>query len=69
MAGKGEMAKDLVCGMEVDPRSPDTLTTQYKGKTYYFCSKLCKKSFDASPEEYIQKGTAARDPHGDGKPE
>ncbi len=63
-APKEEKAKDLVCGMDVDPKSPDTLKTQYKGKTYYFCSKLCKKSFEENPEEYVHKGMADQDKHG-----
>jgi len=65
-APKAEKAKDLVCGMDVDPKSPDTYKTQYKGKTYYFCSKLCKKNFDANPEEYVHKGMADQDMHGNG---
>jgi YHS domain-containing protein len=52
------MAKDLVCGMDVDLKSPNTLKTQYKGKNYYFCNENCKKSFEAAPEKYIKKGMA-----------
>ena len=51
--------KDLVCGMEVDPQSPGTYKTEVKGETYYFCSEICKKSFEANPEEYIRKAAAA----------
>jgi YHS domain-containing protein len=51
-------AKDLVCGMTVDPKAPGTLKTQYKGETYYFCSETCKKSFDANPEKYVPKKTS-----------
>jgi len=57
------MAKDLVCGMDVDPKSPGTLTTEYKGKTYYFCDESCKKSFEAAPEKYIKKGVAPDPQH------
>ncbi|MEE8470691.1 MAG: YHS domain-containing protein [Dehalococcoidia bacterium] len=46
------MAKDLVCGMEVDEKSA-AATTEYKGKTYYFCAPGCKKAFDADPEKYV----------------
>jgi len=56
-------AKDLVCGMNVDPKSPNTFKTQYKGKTYYFCAEMCKKSFDADPEKYVHK-MAEKDMHG-----
>jgi YHS domain-containing protein len=30
-------------------------TTEYKGKTYYFCMLGCKKKFDADPERYAGK--------------
>jgi YHS domain-containing protein len=46
------MAKDLVCGMDVDEKTAK-YTTTYKGKTYYFCAPGCKKTFEANPEEYI----------------
>ena len=43
------MEKDVVCGMQVDPVKAAG-TSQLDGKTYYFCSKVCKTRFDASPE-------------------
>jgi YHS domain-containing protein len=46
------MAKDLVCGMEVDEKTA-AATSEYKGKTYYFCAPGCKKAFDADPEKYV----------------
>ena len=48
------MAKDLVCGMEVDEKKA-AATSVYKGKTYYFCAGGCKKAFDANPEKYVGK--------------
>lgn len=45
------MAKDPVCGMMVDEASA-AATTEYGGKTYYFCSKGCKAAFDKEPEKY-----------------
>ena len=50
------MAKDLVCGMDVDEKT--ALRSEYKGKTYYFCSPGCKRSFDKEPEKYIGKAQA-----------
>jgi len=49
-----EMAtvKDLVCGMEIDPKSA-AATAEYKGETYYFCSDACHEKFKADPEKYI----------------
>ncbi|MEO6197366.1 MAG: YHS domain-containing protein [Dehalococcoidia bacterium] len=48
------MATDPVCGMDVDPAMA-AATSEYKGKTYYFCAKGCKKEFDSSPEKYAEK--------------
>lgn len=45
------MAKDPVCGMEVDEKAA-AATSEYKGKVYYFCALGCKKDFDADPEKY-----------------
>ncbi len=47
------MAKDVVCGMQVDEKT--TATSVYKGTTYHFCSPGCKKAFDAAPEKYAGK--------------
>jgi Cu(I)/Ag(I) efflux system membrane fusion protein len=54
-AEKAKLVRDLVCAMTVDPKSPGTLRMRYKGETYYFCSEMCRKSFDANPEKYIDK--------------
>ena len=45
------MAKDPVCGMDVDEQKAPA-RTEYKGKTYYFCAPACKVAFDANPEKY-----------------
>ncbi|GKS60127.1 YHS domain-containing protein [Nitrospira sp.] len=46
------MATDPVCKMVVD-ESTATLTSEYKGTQYYFCSSGCKESFDKDPEAYL----------------
>ena len=46
------MAKDPVCGMEVDPQSAQH-TSQHQGQTYYFCSPSCKGTFEADPSKYL----------------
>jgi Cu+-exporting ATPase len=46
------MAKDLVCGMEVDEEKA-TASSLYKDKKYYFCSEACRVKFDKNPEKYI----------------
>jgi Cu+-exporting ATPase len=45
--------KDVICGMQVDPAKAAG-TSQYNGKTYYFCSKGCKAKFDADPAKYAR---------------
>jgi YHS domain-containing protein len=49
------MAKDPVCGMEVDEATARH-TTQYEGQTYYFCAPGCKKAFEADPQQYLRPG-------------
>jgi YHS domain-containing protein len=46
------MEKDVVCGMLVDPARA-AATSEYNGKTYYFCAKICKTKFDANPGQYV----------------
>ena len=46
------MAKDPVCGMDVDPHTA-TLKADHKGITYYFCSAGCRTKFIADPEKYL----------------
>jgi YHS domain-containing protein len=48
------MAKDPVCGMTVDETTA-AATSEYQGKTFYFCAVGCKKEFDAHPEQYADK--------------
>jgi YHS domain-containing protein len=46
------MVKDPVCGMEIDPKTAAG-KSDYKGKTYYFCSSGCKSDFDKTPEKFV----------------
>ena len=43
--------KDPVCGMTIDSAKAAT-QAQYQGKTYFFCSAQCRRTFDAGPERY-----------------
>lgn len=52
--GSKEMAKDPVCGMDVDPTTAAG-SSEYQGKTYYFCNLNCKRSFDADPAKYLDE--------------
>lgn len=49
------MAKvtDPVCGMQVDPETA-AASSEYEGRTYYFCSQGCKQKFDQNPQEYTR---------------
>jgi Cu+-exporting ATPase len=47
------MEKDVVCGMQVDPAKAAG-SSEYNGKTYYFCSKGCKAKFDANPGQFVK---------------
>jgi YHS domain-containing protein len=46
------MAKDPVCGMDVDEKKAAG-KSEYKGLTYYFCSPGCKQAFDKEPDKYV----------------
>ncbi len=48
------MEQDPVCKMIIDPETAAG-TSEYKGKTYYFCSPGCKRSFDKDPEKYLSE--------------
>lgn len=45
------MAKDPVCGMDVDEKTAK-FKSEHMGKTYYFCSQTCKATFDKNPMKY-----------------
>jgi YHS domain-containing protein len=48
------MEEDPVCGMKVDPEQAP-YKSEYRGKTYYFCSLSCKEQFEQEPEGYLVK--------------
>lgn len=50
-AGAGETAKDPICGMVV--KKATALTSERAGRTYYFCSPACKRTFD-DPERELK---------------
>ncbi|MDQ0302733.1 heavy metal translocating P-type ATPase [Ancylobacter polymorphus] len=51
-APASHMAKDPVCGMDVDPHTA-TLKAEHNGITYYFCAPGCRSKFIANPEKYL----------------
>lgn len=45
------METDPVCGAKLSPfRAAGQV--EYRGKTFYFCSKACQKIFEEDPEKY-----------------
>jgi YHS domain-containing protein len=49
------MAIDRVCRMEVDEATAKW-TSEYQGKTYYFCAPGCKFTFEENPEQFVSEG-------------
>ena len=47
------MERDVVCGMQVDSAKAAG-SSEYNGKTYYFCSNGCKTKFDAKPSQFVK---------------
>ena len=50
---KSAEVKDPVCLMTVDPKTASE-KADYKGKTYYFCSRDDKETFLKNPEKYVK---------------
>jgi|GEM_PF-549651 Cu+-exporting ATPase len=48
------MARDAVCGMNVDERRGRFLS-EHEGKTYCSCSQGCKAAFDSDQRKYIER--------------
>lgn len=47
------MTKDPVCKMDVDEKNAK-FKFDYNGKTYYFCSPVCKTNFEKNPAKYVK---------------
>lgn len=48
------MATCPVCGIEVEEKKARG-TSAFNDKTYYFCTKACKRVFDESPADFSKK--------------
>lgn len=57
------MAKDPVCGMDVDEKKA-AATATHQGKTYYFCAVGCKNAFEKNPQKYLGGQAAGHGGHG-----
>ena len=62
------MAKDLVCGMDVDEGSA-VATVEYQGYTYFFCAESCKEKFEQDPQKYIMGNEEVAPAQEDRRPE
>lgn len=51
------MAKDPVCGMEVNPQSAFA-AREHMGQTFYFCSQNCVDQFDVDPHKFVAHNAA-----------
>ena len=45
---------DPVCGMKV-VEGKQAAQSEYKGKTFYFCSRGCKVAFEKSPTRFVNE--------------
>ena len=57
--GASVMARDPVCGMDVDPATA-AAHREHKGQSYHFCSVNCVGQFDADPQRFVQRSQAGR---------
>lgn len=55
----GNLQKDPVCGMMVDPATAAG-QSEYMGKTYYFCAQGCKVEFDQNPAKFAAEPAAVQ---------
>jgi YHS domain-containing protein len=46
------MARDPVCGMEIDKEKAEG-EVEYEGQTYFFCASGCRKKFAQDPKRYV----------------
>jgi len=61
-----KIAKDPICGMNVDPAKA-AATIEYEGHPYYFCSKGCAAKFQQAPAKFLA-ASAATTGHGSTSP-
>lgn len=56
--------QDVVCGMTVDTDIASH-KSNYKDRTYYFCSPGCKTAFEGEPEKYVSNPAGGRENRND----
>ena len=58
--GRKEVGEEFICpvdGMRMTV-AKDTPSTEYRGKTYYFCSEEEKRAFLQNPDRYVSREQA-----------
>ncbi|ABK17929.1 efflux RND transporter periplasmic adaptor subunit [Syntrophobacter fumaroxidans] len=57
------MQVDPVCGMRVDSLKARAkgLVSEYGGKTWFFCARVCKKAFDRDPQAVAAKAQGVKE--------
>ncbi|WP_435007727.1 heavy metal translocating P-type ATPase [Tundrisphaera lichenicola] len=56
---------DPVCGMTIDPAKASG-NVDHDGKTYYFCSAVCREKFQADPDRYLDTSQKSDEPAPEG---
>ncbi len=51
-ATKTNTVIDPVCGMAVNPKLTEVVTT-LEGQEYYFCAESCRKAFIEDPQKFL----------------
>ena len=54
-----DQVTDPVCGMKIRPQDAAG-SSEFNGRTIYFCSKGCKQAFDANPGKYAGQSSGTR---------
>ena len=54
LAPKADLARDPVCGMNVNPATAK-FVSEREGKKHYFCGRDCQEKFEADPARYLGK--------------
>lgn len=52
-AKKTNTVVDPVCGMAVNPKLTD-IVTSLEGQDYYFCAESCRKAFEEDPKKFLE---------------
>jgi YHS domain-containing protein len=52
------MIIDPVCGIDLE-ESEAASTLEFEGRTYYFCSEICREEFEENPHRFAVETSAA----------